>query len=621
MSAMWWTEFSAALAPWLMRMMVGGLAVSLLALLTGAIIPRDSAATRVVVLRTAVVAMLLLPVASFVAPWQWTLPVSSFWISEGGASEQITGALTSASTATAQIRGPLAKEPGAAGPADGYGPTADATPSFSEPADPGLAVPLVSVWALVAASVLAYFGVGLMTLRLHARRAHDVTVEVAHLLPLKRRVRVLRGGPFAVPGCWGVVRPSVLLPRSSNHWTRSRLRAVLLHETAHLERRDPLFLLLARTACALHWANPFAWQLQRMLLSDGEAACDADVIDRGVPAREYAHVLVELAAEASAGRPRLALTMSRPGGLSRRITDVLGSRRGGPIRSGLAVTASVLLVMAALVCATASIGAPSAHASEAAAANATTATPPAPVVRRQVAAETGAWDATYDGGDELYVQLVDGAGGGMSANHVPLTDLQGVDAAFSSARGEIEFELARPAGTVLFEGRFDGNIGRGTYRFAPRADFAAALRSRGIEGIPPVRLLLLALQNVDLRFVDDLFEHTAGPVDGDLLVRAAIFAVDAAFIQEMAAAGYPRLGVQDLVRLKIFEIDSTYVENLRDEGTTLTVDEMVSRRIQERKTPSGNGDQRKAAVSRTVDAQITNEVTHSRTATLELEAE
>lgn len=620
MSAMWWTEFSAALAPWLVRLMVGGLAVSLLALLTGAIIPRDSAVTRVAVLRTAVVALLLLPVASFVAPWQWTLPVSSAWIGEGGSSEQTTEALTYWGTPTADIRGPLAKEPGAAGPADGHGPSAEATPSFSEPADLVLAVPLVSVWALIAATVLVYFGVGLMTLRFHARRAHDVTTEVAHLLPLKRRVRVLRGGPFAVPGCWGVIRPSVLLPCSSNQWTRNRLRAVLLHETAHLERRDPLFLLLARAACALHWANPFTWQLQRILLSDGEAACDADVVDHGVPAREYAHALVELAAEASAGRPRLVLTMSRPGGLSRRITDVLESRRGGPIRSGLAVAASVLLVIAALACATASIRARPAHASEAAA-DTTTATPPAPVARRQVTGEIGAWDATYDGSDELYVQLVDGADGGMSANRVPLSDLQGVDGTFLRGGGQVVFELARPAGTVLFEGRFDGDIGHGTYRFTPGADFAGALRSRGIEDLPPVRVLLLALQNVDLRFVDDLIEHTAGPVDGDLLVRAAIFAVDAAFIQEMAAAGYPRLSVQDLVRMKIFEIDSTYVESLRDEGAPLTVDDMVSRRIHERKTPKGNGVQRKAAHSQTVNVRVANKVTHTRSATLQPDTE
>jgi beta-lactamase regulating signal transducer with metallopeptidase domain len=610
MSAMWWTDVGAALAPWLARVTVGGLVISLLALVAGAFVPRGSAATRVAVRRAGVVVLLLLPIVSFVTPWRWTLPVSSAWLGEGGSTKEIA----SAGAPAAGTFESAAAIPGATVPADLSRLAAGSAPlSSTEAAAPVLAGPLVFVWALIAGGILAYFGAGLAALRVHARRARDVTAEVAYLLPPECRARVLRGGPFAVPGCWGVARPSVLLPGSSKLWSRDRLRTVLLHETAHLERRDPLFLLLTRAACALHWPNPLAWQLQRTLLRDGEAVCDADVLRRGVPAREYARVLVELAAEARAGRSGLALTISRPGGLARRVTDVLEAANGRPARRGFAAAASALLVTAALACATAGNGPRPADTGEETASTAA-ATVPGPVAGREVTERVGTWDARDDGGQELYIQLLDGAGGGLSANHVALNDLHGFGRALLQTGGEAVFELVRPAGSVLFEGRFDGGSGRGTYRFVPRRDFTEALGTRGIEPLSPARLLLLAVQDVDLAFVDDLVRHTAGPLDGDLLVRAAIFGVDLDFIREMAAVGYRRLGVQDLVRLKIFEIDPTDVERLSVEEERLTVDEMVSRRIHEKKTTRGKRVERQAAVSRRVNRQATNEVARTHTA-------
>ena len=582
MSSTWWGDVGAVLTPWLVRVTIGGVVVSLLALLTGACIRRGSAAARVAVWRAGVAALLLLPIAASVPGWHWVLPVSSIWTGAIDLTERIAEPLRPDRSSAAGRPELSAQLVSGRGPANlkGFGSSAPPA-SLSNASVPALTAWLVLFWSLIAGGILAYFGAGLVALKWHAGRACDVTAEVADLLPPKARLRVLRGGPFAIPGCWGVVRPTVLLPVASGHWSRSSLRAVLLHESAHVERRDPLFLLLTRAACALHWVNPLAWLIQRNLLHDSEEACDAAVLRRGVPAREYAQVLVELAAEARVGRAGLILTMSRPGGLARRIMHVLETRTPRPAWGGVAVAASLLQITVALACATVTTRPPPGDTSAAVSASRRSPTTRT-AVHQATEQTTGAWDARYDGASELYVQLVDG-GGVMSANHLPVNELDGLNQAFLRTGGRAVFELVRAAGTVRFEGMFDAHTGQGTYRFTPRQEFAAALQAQGTGSLPPERLLLLALQNVDADFVYELVQNTTGPMNGDLLVRAAIFQVDKDFIQQMADVGYHHLTIQDLVRLRIFRIDSTYVERLRRAGQRLTVNEMVSRRIQEKK--------------------------------------
>ena len=51
----------------------------------------------------------------------------------------------------------------------------------------------------------------------------------------------------------------MLLPRDAAAWSDARLRVVLLHELAHVRRRDCATFTLARLACAARWFDPLAW--------------------------------------------------------------------------------------------------------------------------------------------------------------------------------------------------------------------------------------------------------------------------------------------------------------------------------------------------------------------------
>ena len=79
-------------------------------------------------------------------------------------------------------------------------------------------------------------------------------------------------GPLAV---WGPRRSRLLLPRGRwERWSAAERELVLLHELAHLRRRDGPVQLVAAAAAAVFWWNPLAWGLALLSRELAELACD-----------------------------------------------------------------------------------------------------------------------------------------------------------------------------------------------------------------------------------------------------------------------------------------------------------------------------------------------------------
>jgi Antirepressor regulating drug resistance, predicted signal transduction N-terminal membrane component len=91
---------------------------------------------------------------------------------------------------------------------------------------------------------------------------------------------------------------TVLLPPGAEAWEDARLDAVLRHELAHVRRGDWWHLVAAEAACALFFPNPLVWRLAREMRADAEKAADEMVLASGIPASDYAHHLLALAAAA-----------------------------------------------------------------------------------------------------------------------------------------------------------------------------------------------------------------------------------------------------------------------------------------------------------------------------------
>jgi TonB family protein len=154
----------------------------------------------------------------------------------------------------------------------------------------GWPVVLAAIWALgtVIMTVRAMGG-WVMLLRARRRSAHFLDGDGAEV----------RIGNVSTPLTCGVLRPLILLPENARDWEESRLRAVLLHESAHVQRRDCVAKYVAQTSRALLWWNPLAWRVASRLNREQELACDDVVLCAGVSADFYANVLLDVARECS----------------------------------------------------------------------------------------------------------------------------------------------------------------------------------------------------------------------------------------------------------------------------------------------------------------------------------
>ncbi len=176
---------------------------------------------------------------------------------------------------------------------------------------------------------------------------------VAREYGVRRPIRLLVSDRPALLVTWGHRRPIVLVPSSAERWSDDRVRVVLSHEVAHIQRHDWLTSMLGEMLRAVYWFNPLVWIACRRMRLEGERACDDAVLTRGVDGSAYASHLLDVARSFRRHRQRWlpAPAMIRVTSLERRIGAMLnpslnrrpitGTARIATIALALALTASV----------------------------------------------------------------------------------------------------------------------------------------------------------------------------------------------------------------------------------------------------------------------------------------
>jgi hypothetical protein len=141
---------------------------------------------------------------------------------------------------------------------------------------------------------------------------------------------------------------------------------VLLHELAHVTRRDCLTQTLAHAARAFYWPHPLVWWAVASLRREAERACDDRVLHTGTAAAEYAQHLLEAARDlvrparrfltASAVAERTRLGDRVVALLDEHLDRRLPTRRATALLGGATLLAITFLAAAEPVAATAAPG-------------------------------------------------------------------------------------------------------------------------------------------------------------------------------------------------------------------------------------------------------------------------
>jgi HEAT repeat protein/beta-lactamase regulating signal transducer with metallopeptidase domain len=215
------------------------------------------------------------------------------------------------------------------------------------------------VWLLGIAAILSRLVIGSTRVWLVTRRADPASEiswtslyqRLAADLELNRSASVFKSKEVRMPLTCGVLRSVVLLPPEADDWSLARREVVLLHELAHVKRRDCLTQMVAHLVCALYWFNPLIWLAARQLRVEREHACDDQVLHCGTKASDYADHLLELARTLGGGKTSTfaAVAIAKRSQLEGRVLAILDPnvrRRGiGRLKSVLAGAAVIAVVV------------------------------------------------------------------------------------------------------------------------------------------------------------------------------------------------------------------------------------------------------------------------------------
>jgi beta-lactamase regulating signal transducer with metallopeptidase domain len=190
-------------------------------------------------------------------------------------------------------------------------------PASSGSVRPAIAIPggwaffIFLAWAMGTGVLLARLAAGMWRLRLLGRSCTPVAAagldpvlqEAMKSITASGTVTIATSERVRVPAAIGFWKRTIVLPRwALGELAANDLRAILLHEFAHLRRRDDWSNLVQKIVRAVFFFHPAVWWIESRLAVEREMACDDAVLAETGNPRGYATCLVSLLEKSMAHR-------------------------------------------------------------------------------------------------------------------------------------------------------------------------------------------------------------------------------------------------------------------------------------------------------------------------------
>lgn len=132
-------------------------------------------------------------------------------------------------------------------------------------------------------------------------------------LQVKKRVQLYISALVNSPIMIGFFKPVILLPLTIfTQLSPEQIKAILIHEMAHIRRMDYLFNFLQSILESVLFFNPFVWLLSRIMREEREKACDEWVV-REISPESYAAALLALEVSRKESSMSMAMAAKRKG--------------------------------------------------------------------------------------------------------------------------------------------------------------------------------------------------------------------------------------------------------------------------------------------------------------------
>ena len=366
----WWVDL---LVPWLEPMILSAgyaLLLAMIVLVINIAFRRWLTAGQMALLWGLVLVRLALPVAPSSA-----VSLGSCWDRATTSLEQleavepavipatVASAPHSASIADAVDPAPVLPQPFVA-PVTVVPPAAEADPLWITMLS-FVAMTIVSVFPFIATAIAAWTGFAhwrlCRFLRLQTpctdERLQQILNEARSAAGIRRAVRLYVIEEQQQPAVMGVRSPAILLPLEAADLSDARLRLLMLHELAHVRRRDVLINWLLAALKVAQWWNPVFWLAASRFGALREQACDAFAVTKSGDgsSRDYGEILLHFASTA-VRRPRwlvsipaslLGISSVRGKFTMRRRLQALrvATKRHGRVQRGVFATLAIVLAI------------------------------------------------------------------------------------------------------------------------------------------------------------------------------------------------------------------------------------------------------------------------------------
>ncbi len=162
---------------------------------------------------------------------------------------------------------------------------------------------IVTIWLLgILAFTLKFIGGLTYTQRLKYYRISRVSAkwqkkfkELCIRLNIKKTIKIYESALAKVPMVIGLIKPIILLPVSAfTGLSPKQLESIIVHELAHIIRRDYLVNLLQSIVEILFFYHPAVWWINGVIRAERENCCDDIAIEKTGDSVNYAKALANI---------------------------------------------------------------------------------------------------------------------------------------------------------------------------------------------------------------------------------------------------------------------------------------------------------------------------------------
>ena len=143
----------------------------------------------------------------------------------------------------------------------------------------------------------------------------------------KRTIAIRQSSRFSAPLTYGILRPVILVPTSTEWENTASLQYVLEHEYVHIRRFDSIKKIALIIVLCVHWFNPLVWAMYILANRDIELSCDEAVLRLFGENKKatYARVLISME-ETRNGLTPLCNNFSK-NAIEERITAIMKTKK------------------------------------------------------------------------------------------------------------------------------------------------------------------------------------------------------------------------------------------------------------------------------------------------------